>query len=129
MTRPTTPFDRALEQFKKDMRWSPQSTESEKSLVLGNLNGFTALLNKMLLETSDAEILAAVAPADLAEGHRIKDAALLLAADWIKDLDGGDMAAETGWKSQDSLDVWLKVRAAIDTVGDPSHASTTQTVA
>lgn len=73
MTNPTTVFDRALEQFKRDMRWSPQATETEKTLVLGNLNGFTALLNKMLLETSDAEILAAVPPEDLEAAKRIRD--------------------------------------------------------
>lgn len=76
MTNPTTVFDHALEQFKRDMHWSPQATETEKTLVLGNLNGFTALLNKMLLETSDAEILAAVSPEDLAEAKRIRDDAL-----------------------------------------------------
>jgi hypothetical protein len=76
MTNPTTVFDRALDQFKRDMRWSPKSTETEKSLVLGNLNGFVAILNKTLLETSDAEMLAAVSPEDVAEARRIKDAAI-----------------------------------------------------
>lgn len=71
MTNPTTVFDRALEQFKRDMKWSPQATEVEKTLVLGNLSGFVALLNKQLLETTDAEMLAAVSPEDLTEGHRI----------------------------------------------------------
>ncbi len=55
MTNPTTVFDRAVEQFKRDMRWSPQATETEKTLVLGNLNGFTALLNKTLLMPDGAE--------------------------------------------------------------------------
>lgn len=76
MTNPTTPFDRALAEFTRDMKWSPERTEMEKTLVLGNLNGFVALLNKKLLETSDAEILAAVSAEDLAEGHRIKNEAL-----------------------------------------------------
>lgn len=118
MTNPTTPFDRALEQFKQEMRWSPQATETEKTLVLGNLNGFVALLNKKIMETSDAEILAAVEPADLNEAIRIKDEALAEAAAWIKELDGGDETTETGWKSADLLDVWLKALGAIS----PSRA-------
>lgn len=77
MTRPTTVFDRCLERFKREMRWSPQAGETEKTLVLGNLNGFTALLNKMLLETSDAEILAAVPSDDLLDAKNIKNAALV----------------------------------------------------
>lgn len=40
-------------------------------------------------------------------------AALELAADHIKDLDGGDANTKTGWKSEESLSVWLKVRTAI----------------
>lgn len=40
--------------------------------------------------------------------------ALEEAAAWIKELDGGDMTTETGWKSGDLLDVWLKLHAAID---------------
>lgn len=76
MTNPTTVFDRALEQFKRDMKWSPQSTETEKTLVLGNLNGFVALLNKTLMETTDAEMLAAVSSEDLAEAKRIRDETL-----------------------------------------------------
>ena len=43
-------------------------------------------------------------------------AALELAADYIKDLDGGDQRSETGWKSDELLDVWLKTRAAL---GEP----------
>lgn len=40
-------------------------------------------------------------------------AALDIAADHIKDLDGGDPTTETGWKSDELLGVWLKARAAI----------------
>lgn len=39
--------------------------------------------------------------------------ALELAADYIKDLDGGEPSTETGWKSDELLDVWLKATAAI----------------
>lgn len=35
------------------------------------------------------------------------------AADYIKDLDGGDQHSETGWKSEELLGVWLNARAAI----------------
>lgn len=41
-------------------------------------------------------------------------AALERAADIIKQMDGGDPSEETGWASQEALDAWLIVRAAID---------------
>lgn len=110
MTNPITPFDRALDQFKQDMRWSPEATETEKTLVLGNLNGFVAVLNKTLMETTDAEILAAVSSSKIAEGHRIKQAALEWAADAIKAQDGGDQSSETGWASDEALEHWLTIR-------------------
>lgn len=47
----------------------------------------------------------------MAENIQMRDA-LELAADYIKDCDGGDMTTETGWKRDDLLDAWLKVRAA-----------------
>ena len=40
-------------------------------------------------------------------------AALILAADYIKDLDGGNQHSETGWMSDELLSVWLTARAAI----------------
>jgi hypothetical protein len=40
-------------------------------------------------------------------------AALQLAADSIKELDGGDQRSETGWRADEHLDTWLKIRAAI----------------
>lgn len=51
-------------------------------------------------------------------GSRVPDLvdALTLAAEHIKDLDGGDPKTETGWKSEELLEVWLKARAAISTV-------------
>lgn len=114
MTNPTTPFDRALEQFKRNMQWSPQATETEKTLVLGNLNGFVAALNKTLMETTDAEILATVSPAQISEGHEIRRAALEWAADAIKAQDGGNMEAETGWKSDEALACWLTIRSMLE---------------
>lgn len=113
MTRPTTVFDRCLEQFKRDMRWSPQASETEKALVLGNLNSFTAILNRTLMETSDSEILAAVSSNDLLDAKNIKNAALVRAADCIKSLDGGNQQSKTGWKSEELLDVWMQVRSAL----------------
>jgi len=48
--------------------------------------------------------------------------ALQLAADYIRDLDGGDPKTETGWKSEELLDVWQKARDAIvKATGHPSH--------
>lgn len=47
-------------------------------------------------------------------------AALELAADYLKDHDGGDPSTETGWKSQDLLDAWLAARAAIAKATVPS---------
>lgn len=41
-------------------------------------------------------------------------AALKEAADWIKNLDGGDMRTETGWKSDELLSVWMNAQAAIE---------------
>lgn len=43
------------------------------------------------------------------------ETALELAADLIKDMDGGDPTTTTGWKSDEALDVWLKLNAAIST--------------
>jgi hypothetical protein len=39
--------------------------------------------------------------------------ALEKAADHIKDLDGGDQSTESGWRSEESLDVWLEANRAL----------------
>jgi hypothetical protein len=35
-----------VDEFVASMKWSDSSTEHEKSLVIGNINGFAAFLNK-----------------------------------------------------------------------------------
>lgn len=40
-------------------------------------------------------------------------AVLREAADWIKDTDSGNPETETGWDSDELLDLWLRARAAI----------------
>lgn len=59
---------------------------------------------RLLTRTEDARLIAA-APDLLA--------ALSEAADYIKDLDGGDIHTETGWKSEELCAVWVKCRDAI----------------
>jgi hypothetical protein len=51
-------FDAALDSFKASMEWSKYSTETERELVYGNLNGFVAHLRSRLSEPSP-EMLAA----------------------------------------------------------------------
>lgn len=41
-------LEQLAEEFKKTMVWSPEATEYEKTLVLGNINGFTAFLKERL---------------------------------------------------------------------------------
>lgn len=41
--------------------------------------------------------------------------ALLEAAEHIKDMDGGDPAHETGWRSEENLDAFVKISEAIKT--------------
>ena len=48
MTEAKTIFDIELDRFKETMQWSPQATDLEKTLVLGNLNGFVGHLNRRL---------------------------------------------------------------------------------
>jgi hypothetical protein len=43
-------FDRELEKFRAKMKWSPQASDLEQTLVNGNLNGFVAHLNSSLSE-------------------------------------------------------------------------------
>jgi hypothetical protein len=45
--------------------------------------------------------------------------ALHVAADAIKEKDGGDMATETGWKSDELLDAWQEIMNAIDNYEPP----------
>lgn len=45
MTDGATIFDRELAEFVASMNWSDKATEIEKTLVLGNLNGFVSRLN------------------------------------------------------------------------------------
>lgn len=103
MTRPETVFDRALAEFKRTMRWSAGATEDEKTLVLANLNGFTNILNKALLETLDAEILASVPPEELTAAKKVKETALQLSGE-------RDRALEEAAKHLEQLD-WLAPKA------------------
>lgn len=52
-------------------------------------------------------------PRQFAEQRAELLAALHDAADFIKGRDRGNPAHETGWESDEHLDAWLKVRAAI----------------
>lgn len=49
------------------------------------------------------------------------------AADFIKDRDGGDQHTETGWKSDEALDVWQRLRSLLSRLeeagGDPDDRS------
>lgn len=44
---------------------------------------------------------------------REMEAALLWAADAIREQDGGDMRTETGWKSDEALAHWLTIQNAL----------------
>ena len=62
MTDGPTIFDNELAEFVTSMKWSDKATETEKALVLGNLNGFVGRLNigraKKLLAECQARIRA-----------------------------------------------------------------------
>ena len=73
--------------------------------------------NRAIATGEDSEFWASTSNAEncerIAGEYADMLAALQEAADWIKDMDGGDMETETGWSHADSLDVWLRIRAAI----------------
>ena len=52
----------------------------------------------------------------------IKDV-LDAAADFIKDRHGGDPAEQTGWKSDEALDVWQRLRASRDLIKEHARAN------
>lgn len=45
-------FNELARAFAATMQWSDTATEHEKSLVLGNLNGFASFLSRKAAETS-----------------------------------------------------------------------------
>jgi hypothetical protein len=48
--------DEELDDFKANMRWSPEATEHEKSLVHGNLNAFAAKLRTRIIDEREAGV-------------------------------------------------------------------------
>jgi len=63
-------------------------------------------------EDSEYESLCESHQAVEAERDRLKEA-LRCAAEAIKDFDEGDPSTETGWKSDELLEAWLRARSAL----------------
>lgn len=47
--------DEALARFVETLKWSEHATEDEKTLVIGNLNGFASYLKKLSLEQAEKD--------------------------------------------------------------------------